>query len=362
MFIRHLTILVATCSYPLLMGSSLVQTTETPWYLQLAGQKSWALSAIQTAGLEPGPHKVVVAVIDSGILPNHPSLAGAVLQGYDMLSGTRNIRGTRSADSRPDPRDAKCGNNLFTSSQRTHGTEVASIIAGNGASNVMGVNPAAKILPIRTMGACGLNRSDLLDAIAWAAGLQVDGTPLNRHPARVINLSLTGGGVTCDVKLQNLINEITKRKVFVVAAAGNNFHKPLHEPANCNGVISVGALDSENSIANYSALDARTTIYAPGGSERANGRSPNQKLRVATFESDLWGNEIAHSSEKGIGTSFAAALVSGFLSLWLSHQPETAPEDFFAKLPQFVRDVNPIKECPQCQPKGLAANSYFPPK
>ena len=209
MFIRHLTILVATCSYPLLMGSSLVQTTETPWYLQLAGQKSWALSAIQTAGLEPGPHKVVVAVIDSGILPNHPSLAGAVLQGYDMLSGTRNIRGTRSADSRPDPRDAKCGNNLFTSSQRTHGTEVASIIAGNGASNVMGVNPAAKILPIRTMGACGLNRSDLLDAIAWAAGLQVDGTPLNRHPARVINLSLTGGGITCDPKLQNLINEIT---------------------------------------------------------------------------------------------------------------------------------------------------------
>jgi serine protease len=357
MLARYIKILIATYCYPLLIGSSMVQSTEMPWYLESAGQNTWTLSAIQTAQIEPGPYRVVVAVIDSGILPNHPSLAEKVLPGYDMLLETRNLRGSRSADTRPDSRNAKCGNSWFTSSQRTHGTEVASIIAGNG--SVVGVNPEARVLPVRTMGACGLNRSDLLDAIAWAAGLPVNGVPLNPHPARIINLSLTGGGATCDSKLQNLINEVTKRKVFVVAAAGNNFHKSLQEPANCEGVISVGALDGGNSIANYSALDSRTTIYAPGGTEGRNGNLPAQKLRVATFDMDIWGNEIAKSSEKGVGTSFAAALVSGFLSLWLSHQPETIPEDFFAKLPEFVRDVNHIKECPQCLPKGLAANSHF---
>jgi hypothetical protein len=50
-------------------------------------------------------------------------------------------------------------------------------------------------------------------------------------------------------------------------------------------------------------------------------------------------------------------LVSGFLSLWLSHQPEATPADFFAELPRFVRDVQPIANCPSCQPKSLAANA-----
>jgi subtilisin family serine protease len=43
-------------------------------------------SAINTAGNQPGPHRIVVAVIDSGVIASHPSLKGRILPGYDMVS------------------------------------------------------------------------------------------------------------------------------------------------------------------------------------------------------------------------------------------------------------------------------------
>lgn len=345
-------------AYLLVSGlfSSAWANPEIPWHLGSLGDGPAAPSAIQTAAIAPGPHPVVVAVIDSGIIPKHPSLGAQVLPGFDMLSGVRNLRGGRSSDATPDARASRCGNQTFTNAQRTHGTEVASVIAGNGQDGVYGVNPQARILPVRTMGACGMNRADLLDAIAWAAGLPVAGVPLNPNPARVINLSLTGGGLTCDRELQSLIDRVVAKRVFIVAAAGNNFQKPLSEPANCQGVISVGAVDANNRIASYSALDARTTIYAPGGTETQLGQKAGNKLRVATYEADAFGQERANALDRGVGTSYAAPLVSGFISLWLSHQPHKTPGDFTAELPAFVRDVKAIPSCPQCQPKSLAAN------
>ena len=78
---------------------------------------------------------------------------------------------------------------------------------------------------------------------------------------------------------------ISTCSMFVVAAAGNNFHKPLPEPANCKGVISVGALDAENRIEVYSALDSRTTLYAPGGGKRLSASADwsVNKLKVASI-------------------------------------------------------------------------------
>ena len=336
-----------------------VGATEMPWHLGSLGNGPAAASAIQTAKIAPGPHPVVVAIIDSGIILDHPSLGDQVLPGFDMLSGVRNLRGGRSSDATPDPRASRCGAHVFSTGQRTHGTEVASIVAGNGQDGVFGVNPKAKIVPVRTMGACGMNRSDLLDAIAWSAGLPVAGIPLNPNPARVINLSLSGGAQVCERDLQSVIDRVVSKGVFVVAAAGNSYQKPLNEPANCNGVISVGAVDTNNRIANYSALDPRTTIYAPGGSETQVGQKSAHKLRVATYVPDAFGQERANALDRGVGTSYAAPLVSGFISLWLSHQPHKTPADFLAELPAFVRNVQAIPSCPSCQPKSLAANSQM---
>jgi serine protease len=124
-----------------------------------------------------------------------------------------------------------------------------------------------------------------------------------------------------------LVNRLLDKQVFIVAAVGNTYGQKLAEPANCEGVISVGAVDPDNRVENYSALDARTVIYAPGRTPRA------------------------------MGTSYAAPLVSGFIALLLTQQPSLRPTDFQALLPRYSREVQPVAKCPECSPRGLLMSS-----
>lgn len=343
--------------FSLVLASLAAQAQDLPWHLgSMNSTTAAAPAAINTAGTKPGPHEIVVAVIDGGVLPNHPSLSGRLLPGYDMMSAPNNLKGGRSADFGPDARDAKCGERVTSSTYRTHGTEVASLIAGNGRDGVTGVNPSAKILPVRLFGSCHMSRADLLDSLAWSAGIPVAGAPINPNPARVINLSFAGGKSVCGDDLQQLLDRLGKKNVFVVAAAGNTFGRRLAEPANCRGVISVGAVDAENNIENYSGLDARTTVYAPGGGKRMSVDAPWRinKLKVATFDVDFKGDESPAGLFSGVGTSYASPLVAGFVSLLLSHKPDMTPADFVKQLPNYSRPVNPTANCPECMPRGLA--------
>jgi len=337
----------------------MAQESEKPWHLGAVAPTPVAPAAIRTISVPVGEHPTVVAVIDSGVLASHPSLTGQLLPGFDMQSPPGNVRGGRSNDFSPDERETRCGDRLVSGAFRTHGTEVASLIVGNGHDGVWGVNPRAKVLPIRLMGACGMSRVDLLDAMAWAAGIPVLGLPNNPHPARVINLSLAGGGTKCSPELQSLVDRLVDMNVFLVAAAGNNFHKPLPEPANCSGVISVGAVDAENRIEIYTALDPRTTLYAPGGGRDLRNDRPwsQNKLRVATFDLDFLGRERPSALDRGVGTSYAAPVVAGFVSLWLSHHPQKTPRQLFKELPRFLQYVDPISKCPSCTPKGLISHA-----
>lgn len=338
------------------LSAQVAMAQDMPWHLGSLDPALNAPAAINTARVKAGASEVVVAVIDSGVLPNHPSLQGRVLPGYDMISGANNLRGARSGNASPDERDARCGERIGPSAVRTHGTEVASLIAGNGVEGVRGVNPAAKILPVRLFGACQMSRADLLDSIAWAAGLPVNGVPANPHPARVINLSFAGGKSVCGADLQGLIHTLSKKNIFVVSAVGNTFGKKLVEPANCDGVVSVGAIDAENHVENYSGLDARTVIYAPGGGKRLRGDAPwtSNKLKVATYDVSFLGQEQPVADERGMGTSYAAPLVSGFISLLISNRPEFSPSMFFAELGHYTRSLPAIEKCPECSPRGLA--------
>lgn len=332
----------------------------TPWHIEPGGPDT-SPASIQSAPIRPGTSNIVVAVIDSGVIAEHPALEGVLLPGFDMVAAQRNLRGSRSSNFAPDPRDAACGQRLVSSSFRTHGTEVASLIAGNGYENMWGVNPRARVVPVRIFSTCGMSPEDMIDAIRWAAGLKVEGIPNNAYPANVINISITGGATQCRPELQKAVNAARKNGAFVVAAAGNNFQKPLAEPANCDGVISVGALSAENKIENYSALDSRTTIYTTGGGPALRVSQPwaHNKLKVATAELSMLGGERLIVMDKGIGTSFAAPVVSGFLSLWLSLNPNLKPQDWDAHVDSFVRQVPRLEKCADCNPRGLVASDIL---
>jgi len=326
----------------------------SPWHLaSVFTQHTIAPAAINVWGVESGPHQVVIAVIDSGVIADHPALQGRLLPGYDMQSTPHNIRSERSTNFMPEPPNMRCNDMPVSNAYRTHGTEVASLIVGNGFGNVWGVNPSALVLPVRIMGPCPMTRADIMDAIAWAAGFEVPGVPRNPYPAQVINLSFAGGGFSCDVRTQGLIDRVVEHGIFVVAAGGNNFRKQLQEPANCRGVISVGAVSAEGDIELYSALDSRTVLYAPGGGRPLNvtGNWSANKLRVATEELDLLGRPRLVGADRGIGTSFAAPVVSGFIALLLSHRPNTRPADLMQNLEAFARDIK-VQGLPDCPCPG----------
>ena len=110
--------------------------------------------------------------------------------------------------------------------------------------------------------------SDILDAMTWAAGLAVPGVPNNPNPAKVVNLSLGGGGPCDAIFAQPIINNVIAAGTTVVIAAGNSNSDAVNfSPGNCNGVITVAATQRAGARASYSNYGTTVEIAAPGGGD-----------------------------------------------------------------------------------------------
>ncbi len=108
------------------------------------------------------------------------------------------------------------------------------------------------ILPVRVLGVCGGTFEDVLAGVMWASGVAIDGVPPNKTPAKIINLSLGGFG-PCDQSMQEAVDDAMAQGAVVVAAAGNDTLEAADfAPANCSGVITVGAHGSRGALTSYS--------------------------------------------------------------------------------------------------------------
>ena len=105
-----------------------------------------------------------------------------------------------------------------------------------------------------------------LAAMLWAGGVHIDGAPDNPYPAHVVNLSLGSEG-GCPIYYQEVIDELARRGVAVVASAGNE-GGPVDSPANCAGAIAVAGLRHVGTKVGFSSLGpevlAETFAQAPG--------------------------------------------------------------------------------------------------
>ncbi|WP_185982195.1 S8 family serine peptidase [Arthrobacter sp. KBS0703] len=262
---------------------------------------------------------VVVAVVDTGIT-SHSDLNANVLPGYDMISSSGAARDGDGRDA--DPRDEgdwtgadQCFYGDGGGQSSWHGTHVAGTVAAVTDNNqgVAGVAPEAKILPMRALGACGGYSSDIADAIIWAAGGSVSGTPSNANPARVINLSLGGSGA-CSSTYQSAIDLATSRGAAIVVAAGNE-NRPASEssPANCQNVITVGASTRNALRAPYSNYGPAVDVVAPGGDMSWN--AANGIASTLNDGATSLGEEAYFYSQ---GTSMAAPHVAGVAAMLVS--------------------------------------------
>lgn len=197
---------------------------------------------------------VIVAVVDEGINYTQQDLAANMWNGgsaypnhgYDFVDN----------DNNPYPRTG----------DEQHGTHVAGIIGAQGNNGIegSGVCQKASLMAIRSLSSAG----GFTDTVTKGIFFAVD------HGAKVINLSLGGGG-TLDPAFSDAITYAQSKGVIVVVAAGNgdaagngvdNDQTPTY-PCNFtqSNLICVAAVDQAFELASFSNYGATSVdVGAPG--------------------------------------------------------------------------------------------------
>lgn len=274
---------------PDLMAQYLWEPNDAQW-----PQQEWArtVQLPEAWAVATGQPSTVVAVIDSGVSPDHPDLAGKVLPGHDFMN-----------------------NDGDASDDVGHGTAVAGIIAarGNDGLGIAGAAMDTMILPAKVGNADGALVSHIAQGIRWA----VD------QGASVINISL--GAEAPSATMEEAIRYAYDRNVVVVVAAGNHAQQ-VWFPASYQQTISVGASTLDGTaLAPFSSRLSRVDLVAPG----------------VTVFAPTWILGSGNGWDWMTGTSFAAPIVSGTVALMRSMNPGMPVEAVRAALTGTARQTMP---------------------
>ena len=125
----------------------------------------------------PGSDDIVVAVIDSGILP-HPDISARLITGADLINDPTFSNDGDGRDS--DNTDE--GDSCEGRPSSWHGLHVAGTIGAstNNGTGVAGIDQRARVQPVRALGTCGGYSSDIADA--YSASTTVTAAAL--HPSK----------------------------------------------------------------------------------------------------------------------------------------------------------------------------------
>ncbi len=206
-----------------------------------------------------------------------------------------------------------------------HGTFVAGLIAGNGASSngaYVGEAPGANLVSVKVAGATGV--TDLATVIAginWVVAHRA------QYGIGVLNISLGAIPISSTVlnPLDQAVETAWQSGITVVAAAGNAgpSNGTILSPGDDPLVVTVGALDDNGSIVPASATTTTFSSVGPTSIDgwfkpdlTTSGRSVvSLRAPGSTIDTTFPSAEIGSSNFVGSGTSFSSAVTSGAAAL-----------------------------------------------
>ncbi|MET8690158.1 S8 family peptidase [Streptomyces sp. NPDC004732] len=252
---------------------------------QIGADKAWA------AGYDG--KGVKIAVLDSGVDATHPDLEGQILaeKNFSTSPGTADHYG--------------------------HGTHVASIAAGTGAKSggrLKGVAPGAKLLNGRVLDDAGEGEdSGVLAAMDWAAAEGAD----------VINLSLGGYDQPGIDPLEAAVNKLSKDKgvLFAIAAGNDGAAKTVNSPGSADAALTVGAVDDNDKLADFSSQGPRNGDRAI----KPDVTAPGVDITAAAAPGSVIEKEVGQNPDGYLtisGTSMATPHVAGAAALLKQQHPE----------------------------------------
>ncbi|WP_280588181.1 S8 family serine peptidase, partial [Halorubrum sp. Boch-26] len=243
-----------------------------------------------------------VAVLDTGIDPDHPDLNVSGWAEYDS-DGNLVSEGPENA---------------YDDGEDGHGTHVAGTVAGDNASGTaIGVAPGAELYGIKVLGSDGSGSfGQVIAGMEYAT---------ENDSVDVLQMSLGANKFIVDF-IEPVRNSRDAGKI-VVASSGNSGQGTSSSPGNIYDSLAVGAVDSSQTVAGTSSGENVTTADDWGsdapGDWPAEYVVPDVSAPGVSVNSSLPGGGYGLKS----GTSMAAPHASGVAALVLSSTSKNVSDD-----------------------------------
>ncbi|KAF4672521.1 Suppressor of the cold-sensitive snRNP bioproteinsis mutant brr1-1 [Perkinsus chesapeaki] len=228
--------------------------------------------------------RVTVALIDTGVKPDHPDLIANLVKGYNVYDHSDN-----------------------TGDQEGHGTEMAGILGAtiNNREGIAGVMDLVNIFPIYE----GITDTPPTTIAA------IDYVIRNRKSKGITFILMASSDETIEPAVVSKIKEADKAGILMIVTAGNKGKNittektfPCSLTEQLSGVLCVAATEqSKMQLPYFSNFASYVDIAAPGVNIMTTGNDVNYKTMP--------------------GTSPAAGIVAGVAAMLYSVAPKLTPAD-----------------------------------
>ena len=222
---------------------------------------------------------VTVAVLDTGINTSSVEFAGTGRVTADATTRYKKYKGV---------------------DYDSHGSNCSGIIGAQKNNGYLGfgISPDVDIYSVQISYDGDIYSNDELEALQMAMekGVQV--------------VSMSFGGTHYSASMQELCNQAAEKGITLVAAAGNETTDTISYPAGYDNVISVAAIDRDDTLAPFSNYGEWVDIAAPGGGVAVINGKRYAKNPICSV-----GSGSSESTSRMVGTSQATPQVAAVAAL-----------------------------------------------